>query len=375
MNETVQDKPSGTQAGGTDPLEARVRRNRRLNILASRWMKRGIALLGENTGRSLQEALPCFDRAIELRSSLPISEDPWIRYGLAAGWMNRGDVLTRMGKAEKWTEAVSSYDRALVLLEALRPEHHVFFRKRHAIAWMNRGITLVMMGTSLGLRDAWDSFERARHLMHGATAGDPEFPALDLAVRLNLAGLLLRLDPPRPRECLAASREIIAMAGSGPAGDPALAEVQVKARQLLCQAVSILLDEPGISTRERHELLDEATDQVEAGLELVRVWRGRGHADLESSGDALFRFGVFAYKNHQPRFLDEFVEEHVQDSGVRSKTVLEIIHMELARMGRGSFAAFDSPAYQRQLGRLSFIRQFAKHLGAAGGQPLGRACT
>lgn len=375
MNETDQDRPSGTQADGSDPLDARVRRSRRLNMLASRWMKRGIALLEENTAGSLQEALVWFDRAIELRSSLPISEDAWIRYGLAAGWMNRGDVLTRMGKAEKWPDAVRSYDRALVLLEALRPERHVLFRKRHAIAWMNRGITLVMRGTPLDLRDARDSFERARDLLRGGTTGDPDFPALDLAVRLNLAGLLLRLDPPRPRECLGAAREIIALAMPGAHGQAALAEVLAKARQVLCQAVSMLLDDPGLSTREWHDLFDEATDQVEAGLELVRVWRGRGHADLESTGDALFRFGVFAYKNHQPRFLDEFVEEHVQDSGVRSKTVLEIIRMELARMGRSPFAAFDSPAYQRQLGRWSFIRQCAKHLSAAGGLPVERVCT
>ena len=375
MSRPDQDMPPGTQEDGSAPEDAAGRRTRRLNILASQWMKQGIALLEKNTGPGLREALVFFDRAIELRSSLPISEDPWIRYGLAAGWMNRGDVLTRLGNPDNWTDAVRSYDRALTLLEALPPGRHVLFRKRHMIAWMNRGITLMRMETPFAIRDAQDSFERARLLLRDATAGDPDFPALGAAIHLNLAGVLLQLDPPRPREALHAAREIIALARPAASEQAALAEVLVKARQLVCQAVSILLDEPALSDRERHELLDEATDQVEAGLELVRAWRDRGHVELEAAGDSLFRFGAFAYKNHQPRFLDEFIREHLLDSGRRKKTVLEIIRMEWARLGRGPFAVFDSPAYQLQLSRLSFIRECGKRLDAISGIPMDRACT
>jgi len=367
--------PGCTHEMESPPADVAEGTVRQLNIRASQWMKQGIALLEKNTVQSLEEALVLFDRAIELRSSLPITEDPWIRYGLAAGWMNRGDVLTRLEKPDKWTEAVRSYDRALTLLEALPPVRHVLFRKRHMIAWMNRGITLMRMETPFAFRDAQDSFERARLLLRDATAGDPDFPALGAAIRLNLAGVLLRLDPPRPREALHAAREIIALAGPAAAEQAAQAEVLVKARQLVCQAVSILLDEPGLLDRERHELLDEATDQVEAGLDLVRTWRDRRHAELESAGDSLFRFGAFAYKNHQHRFLDEFIREHFLDSGRRKKTVLEIIRLELGRMGRGSFAVFDSPAYQLQLSRLSFIRECGKRLGAISGIPMDRACT
>lgn len=373
MNHNRQNRMSGRQEHASAPVDSKGCDTRQSNLLASQWMKQGIALLGENTGKSLGEALVLFERAIELRSSLPIAEEPWIRYGLAAGWMNRGDVLTRLGKPENRTEAVRSYDRALILLESLPPERHVLFRKRHVIAWMNRGITLVGMKTPSGFRDALDSFGRARLLLRDAPPGDPDFPALGAAVRLNLASVLLRLDPPRPREVLDAAREIIAQAGPAAPEQAALAEVRVKAHQLVCQAVSILLDEPGLPDRERYELLDEATDQVEAGLELVRAWRGMGHAELESAGDSLFRFGVFAYKNHQPRFLDEFIQEHLQDSDRRKKTVLEIIRLELARMGSDPFAAFDSPAYRMQLNRLSFIRECGKRLGGTGGVTMERA--
>ncbi|MEI9960210.1 MAG: hypothetical protein WDM76_03475 [Limisphaerales bacterium] len=61
-------------------------------------MKRGIVLLNANMPASLAEAVQCFDRAIELRRTLPLHENLLFRYGLAAGWMNRGDALTRLGE-------------------------------------------------------------------------------------------------------------------------------------------------------------------------------------------------------------------------------------------------------------------------------------
>ena len=89
--------------------------------MASGWMKRGIALLNENTTASLTNSLRWFEGAIELRRTLPLDENSWYRYVLAAGWMNRGDALTRLGSTENLAEAVRSYDRALVLLRDARP--------------------------------------------------------------------------------------------------------------------------------------------------------------------------------------------------------------------------------------------------------------
>ena len=43
--------------------------------MASGWMKRGIALLNENTKESLTASLHWFEGAIELRRSLPLQEN------------------------------------------------------------------------------------------------------------------------------------------------------------------------------------------------------------------------------------------------------------------------------------------------------------
>src|ERR1700744_3892674 len=96
--------------------------------LASKWMKKGIALLEDNTRFSLGAAVPCFDKAIRLRSALPLETHPRFRYGLAAGWMNRGDALTRLGSPENFEEALRSYEEALAQLRLLPLDGNPLFR-------------------------------------------------------------------------------------------------------------------------------------------------------------------------------------------------------------------------------------------------------
>ncbi|HEY8966677.1 MAG TPA: hypothetical protein VIM58_09550, partial [Candidatus Methylacidiphilales bacterium] len=72
---------------------------RRRNEEASAWMHRGMDVLAEAapSASKLEEAVGHFDRAIALRRTLPLAENPFFRYGLSAGWINRGDAFARIG--------------------------------------------------------------------------------------------------------------------------------------------------------------------------------------------------------------------------------------------------------------------------------------
>jgi tetratricopeptide (TPR) repeat protein len=130
-----------------------------INTEASRWMKRGIALLTEEMEQSFTESLNCFDEAIKLRQTLPLRENAWYRYVLAAGWMNRADALTRLGSLDV---ALASYNEALAILQTLDLAENPLFRRRLALAWMNRGVTLQQQRS----RAAVLSFENAVAIAH-----------------------------------------------------------------------------------------------------------------------------------------------------------------------------------------------------------------
>ena len=77
------------------PLEVQA-----INAQASVLMKRGIRLLSDGQPNAVAEALICFDRALELRSGLPIHSDPILGYGLAACWLNREAAAQLKGAIE-----------------------------------------------------------------------------------------------------------------------------------------------------------------------------------------------------------------------------------------------------------------------------------
>ena len=138
-----------------------------LNRLASGWMESGIALLEGGAPEVLDDAIRCFDEAIELRRRLPFAEDPGFRYGLAAGWINRGDALTRLGGPSNLADAVQSYTEAIDLLKAPPAGDDGSFVRRLAIAGMNRGIALEEEKSAPSQADAIHSYKQAIRLLSG----------------------------------------------------------------------------------------------------------------------------------------------------------------------------------------------------------------
>ncbi len=265
------------------------------NAEASTWMKRGIALLNENTRESLTESLPWFDRAIELRRSLPLRENSWFGYVLAAGWMNRGDALTRLGSPENLTDARRAYDEALTVLATLPLDANPLYRTRLTIAWLNRGITLQQQAN---FSEAVRSFDEA------IAAGQTENDAIVAAAHANRGNALLALIPPRANEARESAQQAIRLLAGSEERDLIAAETGLKARHVLCRAIAHQLVENKTS-----ELISTATDAVDDALKLARSWEARGVTQFRELMNELFRFGARAYQLHQPHFLMEFLLE------------------------------------------------------------------
>jgi tetratricopeptide (TPR) repeat protein len=284
------------------------------NAQASVWMKRGIALLKENSTASLTASLRWFEGAIELRRALPLNENPWYRYVLAAGWMNRGDALTRLGSAENLGEAVRSYDQALALLQTLELESNPLFRQRLAVAWMNRGITLQERGTSDSARAALKSFDEAIAVLRNPLARECAEACPVLASALaNRGNALLRIEPPSPLAAREAAEEALALTAGNEERDLLAAETGLKARHILCRAVAVqLADRTGTIALE--DLVAAATDAVDDGMKLTRDWEARGECRFRDLARDLFRFGARAYQMHQSQFLTEFLLENLDPS-------------------------------------------------------------
>src|SRR5262249_29795010 len=113
-----------------------------MDAQASALMKQGIALMNSTERYGIEDALVCFDRALDLRRRLPIEEVPRFRYGLAACWLNRADALVRLGDRDRLAAALESYDEGIRLLRALPLGDDARFPRRLGMAHQNRGLAL-----------------------------------------------------------------------------------------------------------------------------------------------------------------------------------------------------------------------------------------
>ena len=335
------------------------------NAMASGWMKRGIALLNENTTASLIASLVWFEGAIELRCTLPLEENSWYRYVLAAGWMNRGDALTRLGSPENLAKAVCSYDHALILLRTLDLESNPLFRKRLALAWMNRGITLQEQGTAVSLDAAADSFEKAIVLLRDlpAAAGRENRPVLACAL-MNRGNALLRLTLLEPGRACESAEQALALVADAEEQELLAAETGLKARHVLCRAIASQLAD-GTRSLAPEDLVAAATDAVEDGMKLARHWEAQGERRFHDLALELFRFGARVYQTHQSHFLTEFLLENLDpcrshdafpiDSKLHA-TAGEAISRAFAEIHRDGFRSLNTPHFDRFLKTLRQLR-------------------
>lgn len=331
--------------------------------LACGWMHRGLDLLKANSPASLGEAVSCFDQAIALRRSLPLTTNAWFRYGLMAGWMNRGDALSRLGGEENWREAVISYDEALMLSFGLPLDENCLYPRRMAIAWINRGDTLQKEENPANQAEAAQCFREALAVLEdGSAIGIPDRPMLQAGAWVNLSGALLNLSPRSPLDVIAAANKALSLVGSLGLMEFRAAETGLKARHALCRAIAQEISEPGTV---RDNLVAEATDIIDEGLSIARHWQLRGEASVCAPARDLFCFGCHIYQIYQPHFLAEFILESVDPE--KTKGALRVDHKiyqvatasiksAVGEMLRGEFSSISTPAFHRTLDRLRDLR-------------------
>ncbi len=337
----------------------------RRDDLGNVWINRGLALLAAGTPEQLAEAVKNFDACIELRTGLSEGPNHQFRFGLAAGWMNRADALTRLGGAENLAEALRSYDEALPVMQALPIEENDWFRHRLAVAWMNRGITAQAIGGPDSVAEALKGFDKAIELLAGHRVLErPEGKHLLACVWLNRAGLLLATAPEKmseAREAALAAKETIAGMEEQ---QPGMADVALKARHALCRAAAARLAEAKAGDDVK-ELIGEATDAVDEGLALSRLWEERGLAAFKPMEAELFRFGTEIYSKHQPHFLAEFVLENLDPersaaakkaSGPMMQAGVESVTRTLQGLQARGFGELGKPGMERLLETLGDLR-------------------
>ena len=264
------------------------------NAKASKWMKRGLALLNENTTASLTESLRCFDHAITLRRTLPLNGSHWYRYVLAAGWMNRGDALTRLGSPENLAEAVRAYDEALAILQTLDLTKDPLFRNRLGLAWMNRGVTLQQQRAPTAVM----SFENAL-----AIADEPAVRAASLT---NYGNALLQFKTRDLTKARHAFQEALPLLVEKELTEIDAAEVCLNARRGICRVIASQLAD---ASSPDPDLISAATDATEEALNLARHWQQRGENRFRERALEMIHFGARAYQLYQPHFLAEFLTE------------------------------------------------------------------
>ncbi len=343
------------------------------NLSANVWVNRGIALLlGQSRSEHL-EALRCFDQAIALREPLDLDQNIAYRWGVIAAWMNRADALSRLGEPDQLREAVASYDKALDELRELPLQDNLSFRTRFAVAFMNRALVC----HRLELPDAKDSLLEAIAILRQSE--DPEFPEhlRTLAcVQMNLARLLLHEDFEGSRTAAQRSLELI---GNQDRTDIAMADFALQARTVLAHALAELLNAHSSAGQSGRDLLSEATDNVEAALDLARHWRAQGDSRFQPLLQELFRFCCRVYRLHQPHFLPEFTLE-VLDPSVADEPFLGDLQMlETAEQELNIAMAVlqeswkEGPGSPQDYDRWSELRETLLRLGELKASPALRA--
>lgn len=285
---------------------------------AVRWMNRGCAFMERGDPASLDEALTCYARAISLLRTLPLAEHPSWANSLGAALMNQGQLLHRRHGLARARQALDLFGEAIAILAPLPADR---------APWAHCNLA----GTHLNRANLW---------LDLAEAVDADRAVFGVGQDASLAA------------AVADARSALAPVRGREHQDAIHAGLALKARRALCDCLGQLL---AVTDGERQEAVAaDAADVVDDALELIRAWRARGEA--VASGELavrLFRFGAELYRQHQPHFLPEFIEENLGIAPEHSDELHRIAHLALeAALAEGAspgIRVLGDPATERAL--------------------------
>lgn len=273
--------------------------------------------------------------------------------------MNRGHALMLQGDTPGLTAALDAYNEAVSRLRPLVPAaDDASWTVSLAAALMNRGWLLHRLHGTAQATLALEAYAEAAALLR-PLASSPELRSQDSDLRIspwprrNLAGVLLNrahllLDLGQLNEARTAAAEALSLSIPHERADTVDADLALKARRAVCDALGRLIVAPGA---DQEAIAREASDLVDDGLALARHWTAQGAAQPRELALRLFRFGAQLYRFHQPHFLAEFLAENL---GTRDPELVaiarEAIDAALADAPRDTvFLTVGDPASERHL--------------------------
>lgn len=274
-----------------------------------------------------------------------ISSELTARRDLGVAWMNRGHAQLLVDNPTGDAAALAAYEQAIALLRTLPLAENPSWANSLGAACMNHGQLLHRVHGMARADEALASFDAATTALRGLRDGDNPWPRRNLAgTQLNRANLLL--DLARYPEAATAAREALALGQPTERAELIDADLSLKARRALGDALGRLLVAPGA---DQPAIATEASDVVDDALAVVRHWAGRGHNAFLPLALRFFRYGTQLYRVHQPHFLAEFIEENLPLSAEFRTGALEAVDATLADRPPGTYLTIGDPATERHL--------------------------
>jgi hypothetical protein len=329
-------------------------------LVASAWMKRGIALVGQRRQELLPEALRSFENAVSSQEKLAKSRNPHCLFDLSGGWIHRGDVLAMMSGEERRAEATRSYENALGVLRQLPFGTNRDFRDRLVSALMNYGGFLSANSPTCRSPDAIRCFEEALvHLQAPAIPVDAKSRRITASACINLA--LTHLAPhldgtvafSQARGLAQTAIELLHQDAQSSHHDSCL---ELKARYALCRAAGFLLAGEG-TPESKVQWMMEASDAVDEGLEIARKRFQDSTREFKDLALELVGFGANLYLLYNSNFFIEYLNENLDCPVMRQHPAfLEILNEALSR----ARARLCSRAYENASERAHALEMLAE---------------
>ncbi|MDB6093040.1 MAG: hypothetical protein JWM32_602 [Verrucomicrobia bacterium] len=280
------------------------------------WLRHGHGLEAEGTPGALAAAIRAYDTVIALLRSQPLEDRDDLRRELGGAWMNRGNALQKQATPTAVAGAILAYDEAIALLRDLPIAIHAPHRNCLGSAWMNRGHALLQLGGAENLEAAIASHQAAVATLRDLPLAETPAYRLNLAgAQINLAhALLLTNQHAAVIRAGALAREAFNLVGDRERTAAEFADLGLKARRAFCESIGQLLSASRTPRSTVDLLADEASNAVDSGMDLARLWENRGVPHFRALAARLFRFGAELYQHHQPQFLAEFVLENLDEA-------------------------------------------------------------
>lgn len=261
-------------------------------------------------------------------------------------WMNRGHALMLRGDRVSLEASLGAYNEAISRLrQVARPENPRTANSLGA-ALMNRGHLLHRLHGVDQAAVALAAFAEAAAVLRDLPADENPWP------RRNLVGTLvnqanLRLDLGQPAIAANSARDALILAAPHEQSESVDAEVALKARRVLADALGQLLVAPDA---DQDALAREASDLVDDALDLVRHWTARQELSFEPLARRFFHYGAQLYRAHQPHFLAEFIQENIRldDPDFRAAALAAIDAALQDQPRTGEFLIIGDPASERR---------------------------